>query len=61
MIYTSEKIITKTSEVQCSGGEEGSGHPRIFLNIKQEIGYVSCPYCGKHFELEESPKPRNDH
>lgn len=43
---------TKTSKIYCDGGNGVEGHPRVYLNIKPEIGYIVCPYCSKKFELE---------
>lgn len=40
--------ITKTT-VACDGGGE---HPRVWLQIPAEIGYVECPYCDKKFVLK---------
>ena len=31
--------------VACDGGEGALGHPRVWLQIPREVGYVECPYC----------------
>ena len=31
--------------VACDGGEGSLGHPRVWLQIPREVGYVECPYC----------------
>lgn len=41
--------VTKTS-VACDGGNE---HPRVWLNISADKGWVVCPYCDKKFVLKE--------
>ncbi|MEO0830607.1 MAG: zinc-finger domain-containing protein, partial [Pseudomonadota bacterium] len=28
------------------------GHPRVWLQIPHETGWVECPYCDKKFVLE---------
>nr|WP_298685464.1 zinc-finger domain-containing protein [uncultured Dongia sp.] len=45
------EIVTKT-RIACDGGGDPSGHPRVFLNLGKD-GHVDCPYCGKHFVLQE--------
>ena len=34
--------VTKT-RVLCDGGE--GGHPRVWLQMPGEHGWVECPYC----------------
>ena len=29
----------------CDGGEGAMGHPRVWLQIPKDVGYVICPYC----------------
>ncbi len=33
--------------VACDGGEGALGHPRVWLSLSRETGYVECPYCDK--------------
>jgi len=40
-----ETRIVDTYRVACDGGEEALGHPRVWLTIPQDMGYVECPYC----------------
>ena len=40
--------VTKTS-IPCDGGGE---HPRVWLQIPADKGYVECPYCDKKFVLK---------
>ena len=49
-----ETIETETTAVDCDGGGGALGHPRVFLNIKEDIGYVDCPYCGRRFVLKKA-------
>lgn len=37
--------IVDTYRVACDGGEGALGHPRVWLSIPREVGYVECPYC----------------
>jgi len=45
---------TDKSQISCDGENGSTGHPRVYLNIKPEIGFIACPYCSKRFELEIS-------
>lgn len=38
------------SRVACDGGE--GGHPRVWLTIPADKGFVECPYCDKRFTLK---------
>lgn len=49
-IYVTEKRF------YCDGGDGALGHPRVFLTVEKE-GKIDCPYCGKHFVLEETSQP----
>ena len=37
--------IVDTYRVACDGGEGALGHPRVWLQIPQDQGWVGCPYC----------------
>ncbi|MEL6643116.1 MAG: zinc-finger domain-containing protein [Pseudomonadota bacterium] len=41
--------IVSTWRVSCDGGEGALGHPRVWLQIPQDIGWVVCPYCDKKY------------
>jgi len=47
-----ETVDTETAAVDCDGGGGALGHPRVYLNIKQDEGQIDCPYCGKRFVLK---------
>lgn len=36
-------------KVACDGGEGALGHPRVWLTIPEEKGWVECPYCDKRY------------
>jgi uncharacterized Zn-finger protein len=40
------EVVDKT-RIACDGGEGALGHPRVWLQIPSEIGFVECPYCDK--------------
>ena len=43
--------IVKNRRINCDGADDVLGHPRVWLQIPEETGYVECPYCDKRFEL----------
>jgi uncharacterized Zn-finger protein len=50
-----EIIITDSMQVACDGSGEISaalGHPRVYLRIDPELGYVECGYCDRRFVLK---------
>ena len=38
--------------VACDGGEGALGHPRVWLSIPHERGWIDCPYCDARFVHE---------
>ncbi|MFA5582215.1 MAG: zinc-finger domain-containing protein [Paracoccaceae bacterium] len=38
--------------VACDGAEGPLGHPRVWLQIPQDLGFVECGYCDKKFVHE---------
>ena len=38
------KIVDK-KKIACDGNDPASGHPRVWLTIPSETGWVECPYC----------------
>ena len=46
-------------QVACDGSGEipaALGHPRVFLRIEPETGFVECGYCDRRFVLEGGPR-----
>ncbi len=37
--------------VACDGGDGALGHPRVWLRIEDRD--VMCPYCSRHYVLNE--------
>jgi len=44
-----ETVIVESSRVACDGGGGALGHPRVWLTIPADIGWVECGYCDKRF------------
>ena len=42
-----------TRRFSCDGGEGALGHPRVWLTIPQETGWIACPYCAARYTLAE--------
>ena len=48
-----ETVIVETRRVACDGGDGALGHPRVWLQIPEDKGFVECGYCDKRFVLKE--------
>ena len=49
-----ETIFTDSMSVACDGSGEvpaALGHPRVYLRVDPELGYVECGYCDRRFVL----------
>jgi len=46
-----ETQTVHTTKVACDGGGGALGHPRVWLVIPEETGWIDCPYCDKRFVL----------
>jgi len=52
-----EVVYVEQEVVACDGGTDPVlGHPRVFLNMSGEDGFVDCPYCSRRFMLKEGAK-----
>lgn len=47
-----ETEIVSGWRVACDGGEGALGHPRVWLSVDRETGFVECGYCDKRFVHE---------
>ena len=54
-IQAPETEVVSTWKVACDGSEGALGHPRVWLAIPHDTGYVECGYCDKKF-IHESAK-----
>jgi uncharacterized Zn-finger protein len=43
-----------TWKVACDGGEGALGHPRVWLSIPEDKGWVECGYCDKRYVHESA-------
>ena len=49
-----EVFRVTTLQVACDGSGEVSpelGHPRVYLRIDPDLGFVECGYCDRRFVL----------
>lgn len=44
-----ETEVVSQWRVACDGGGGALGHPRVWLTLDHEKGYVECGYCDKKF------------
>nr|WP_174826104.1 zinc-finger domain-containing protein [Ruegeria arenilitoris] len=51
-IEAPETKIVETARVACDGGEGALGHPRVWLQIPEDSGWVECPYCDCKYALK---------
>ena len=53
-----EVIRVSSLSVACDGSGEVTadlGHPRVYLRIDEDLGFVECGYCDRRFVLEGGP------
>ncbi len=50
-----ETELVSTSRIACDGGGGALGHPRVWLQIPDSVGWVVCGYCDKRFILKDHP------
>ena len=50
--HAPETQTVTTWKVGCDGGEGALGHPRVWLSIPQDSGFVECGYCDKRFVID---------
>ena len=48
--------VVTSLKVSCAGDlrDVSQGHPLVWLQIPEELGYVFCPYCEKKFVYKEN-------
>lgn len=44
-----ETRIVSAYRIACDGGEGALGHPRVWLQIPRDQGWVECGYCDCKF------------
>ena len=53
-----ETIRIKTPRTMCDGAgviDAALGHPRVYLHVDDETGFVDCGYCDRRFVLIGGP------
>ena len=38
-------VIVNKYRISCDGGGGALGHPKVWLQIPSEQGWIECPYC----------------
>ncbi|MCA2014101.1 zinc-finger domain-containing protein [Pararhodobacter sp. CCB-MM2] len=44
--------VAHARRIACDGGEGALGHPRVWLTIPHDTGWVECPYCDARYVLD---------
>ncbi len=44
-----ETVVVDNWKVACDGGGPAAGHPRVWLSVDRDTGFVECGYCDKRF------------
>jgi len=44
-----ETEVVDSFRIACDGGGGALGHPRVWLQIPPDLGYVECGYCDKKY------------
>jgi uncharacterized Zn-finger protein len=61
MTSPSPEVIEVTqTRIACDGGGGGAGHPRVWLQVDPEKGWVECGYCDRRYVLRPG-SGREDH
>lgn len=48
-----EEVVVTSWKVACDGDDAaGLGHPRVWLSISREMGFVDCGYCDRRFVID---------
>jgi len=49
-----ETEVVHTRRIACDGGGGALGHPRVWLQVPVDTGFVECGYCDKKFIYEDA-------
>ena len=61
MIPPPETITVQSKRVACDGSgavPAALGHPRVYLHVDDQSGYVDCGYCDRRVVLAGGPADR---
>jgi uncharacterized Zn-finger protein len=50
-IQAPETKVVDSHRIACDGG--AGGHPRVWLQIPEDQGWVECPYCDCRYVYED--------
>lgn len=53
-INAPETQIVTHWKIACDGGEGALGHPRVWLTIPEDTGFVECGYCDKRYVIDRA-------
>lgn len=56
-----EEIEVTKTRIACDGGVGALGHPRVWLQIDPEVGYVECGYCDRKYVLKAGAEAHDHH
>ena len=51
-----ETKIVEKKKIACEGQGGALGHPRVWLTIPDDLGWVECPYCDTKYVYGEEIK-----
>ena len=54
-VHDPEITRVDKTRIACDGSGEALGHPRVWLQIDEEKGFVECGYCDRMFILIGGP------
>lgn len=49
-----ETEVVRAWKIACDGGEGALGHPRVWLQIPHDTGFVECGYCDKKYVIDRA-------
>jgi uncharacterized Zn-finger protein len=55
-----EVIEVTSSRIACDGSGGSGGHPRVWLQIDRDKGWVGCGYCDRRYVLKPG-SPAEEH
>lgn len=55
-----ETLVVTKWKVACDGGQGALGHPRVWLTIPHDTGFVECGYCDRKYVIDRD-NAHSDH
>lgn len=47
-----ETLLVTSRRFACDGGEGALGHPRVWLTVPLDSGWIDCPYCDARYQMD---------